>query len=78
MYIWVEKGCPKEKLNVGIAAYGRTFSMYSEKQSHEIGVKASAGEAGEHTREPGVLSYYEVCPFFNFVFEFQFPSRILF
>jgi chitinase len=60
MHIWVEKGCPREKLNVGIAAYGRTFSMYSEKQSHEIGVKASAAEAGQYTMEPGVLSYYEV------------------
>lgn len=46
MHIWIEKGCPREKLNLGMAAYGRTFSMYSEKQTHEMGCKASAGEAG--------------------------------
>lgn len=34
--------------------------MYTEKQSHEIGVKASAAEAGQYTMEPGVLAYYEV------------------
>jgi chitinase len=50
---------------MGIAAYGRTFAMYSEKQSKEIGCKASAGEAGSHTMEPGVLSYYEICEKLN-------------
>jgi chitinase len=62
MWVWIESGCPRDKLNLGIAAYGRSFAMYSEKQSREIGKgKASAGEAGAYTMEPGVLSYYEIC-----------------
>lgn len=65
MHIWIEKGCPREKLNLGMAAYGRTFSMYSEKQTHEMGCKASAGEAGMYTMEPGVMSYYEICQVLN-------------
>ena len=65
LHIWIEKGCPRQKLNLGIAAYGRSFSMYSEKQSHNMGVKASAGEAGAYTMEPGVLSYYEICEKIN-------------
>lgn len=60
IHIWIEKGCPPEKLNLGISAYGRSFSMYTEKQSHEMGVKASAAEAGQYTMEPGVYAYYEV------------------
>lgn len=39
--------------------------MFSEKQSHEMGVKASAAEAGQYTMEPGVLAYYEVCEVLN-------------
>ena len=58
--IQLEKGCPREKLNLGISAYGRSFSMYSEKPSHEIGAKASAAESGQYTMEPGVYAYYEV------------------
>ena len=61
MYVWVQKGCPPEKLNLGISAYGRSFSLFSENQTHEMGSKASAGEAGQYTMEPGVLAYYEVC-----------------
>lgn len=61
MYIWAEMGCPKEKLILGISAYGRGFSMYSENQTHVIGKsKASASEAGQYTMEPGVYAYYEV------------------
>ena len=45
---------------MGISAYGRAFSMYSENQTHEMGVKASAAEAGQYTMEPGVYAYYEV------------------
>ncbi len=44
---------------MGISAYGRSFSLFTENQTHEMGVKASAGEAGQYTMEPGVLAYYE-------------------
>jgi hypothetical protein len=26
MHVWVELGCPKEKLNIGLSAYGLFFS----------------------------------------------------
>jgi hypothetical protein len=26
MHVWVELGCPKEKLNIGLSAYGWIFS----------------------------------------------------
>ena len=51
-----------------MSAYGRSFSMYTEKSSHEIGSKASAAQAGQYTMEPGVLAYYEVLEIFNSFF----------
>jgi GH18 family chitinase len=60
MHIWIEKGCAREKLNLGMAAYGRSFSLFTENQTHEVGAKASAAEAGQYTMEPGVYAYYEV------------------
>jgi chitinase len=27
IHIWIEKGCPTRKLNLGMSAYGRSFSM---------------------------------------------------
>lgn len=35
--------------------------MFGDKQSHEMGTKAGAAEAGQYTMEPGVMAYYEVC-----------------
>ncbi|CAF4869454.1 unnamed protein product [Rotaria sp. Silwood1] len=71
MHVWVELGCPKEKLNIGLSAYGRAFSLFGEtgmshgkpetKKKSSIGMKASAAEAGRYTREAGVLAYYEIC-----------------
>ncbi|UJR10648.1 hypothetical protein I4U23_014843 [Adineta vaga] len=71
MHVWEELGCPKEKLNIGLSAYGRAFSLMGEtgmgngksvaRRKSSIGVKASAAEAGKYTREAGVLSYYEIC-----------------
>jgi hypothetical protein len=39
--------------------------MFTENQTHEMGVKAGAAEAGQYTMEPGVLAYYEVCEVLN-------------
>ncbi|CAF1099853.1 unnamed protein product [Rotaria sordida] len=71
MNVWVELGCSKEKLNIGLSAYGRAFSLLREpgitnnksmrKKKSSIGLKAGAAEPGKYTREAGVLSYYEIC-----------------
>ncbi|CAF1366875.1 unnamed protein product [Rotaria magnacalcarata] len=71
MNVWSVLGCPKEKLNIGLSAYGRAFTLLrepdvkirksKEKKKSPIGLKAGAAEAGKYTREAGVLSYYEIC-----------------
>ena len=59
---WTEGGCPRDKLVIGLATYGRSFTLES---ATDHGVKAPArggGPAGMFTRESGFLSYYEVSP----------------
>lgn len=59
MRYWRDQGVPAEKLNLGFAAYGRTFTLSS--QSSEVGASIrGAGNAGRYTKEAGFWSYYEV------------------
>lgn len=61
MRYWRDKGTPVDKLNMGFAAYGRTFQLST--QSSNIGAPCSGpGPAGVFTREAGFWSYYEVKP----------------
>ncbi|XP_053383141.1 uncharacterized protein LOC123564551 [Mercenaria mercenaria] len=58
---WAQRGAPKHKLVVGIGLYGRSFKLQSPS-NNGIGAPAvGAGLAGKYTREPGFMSYYEVC-----------------
>jgi len=59
MKYWRDNGTPVEKLNMGFAAYGRTFRLTSSN----TGVGAPIGgaaSAGPYTREAGFWAYYEV------------------
>ncbi|CAN9515998.1 unnamed protein product [Ophioblennius macclurei] len=62
MMYWRNKGTPAEKLNMGFAAYGKTFRLAT--RSSQVGSPASgAAAAGPFTQEAGFWSYYEVCTF---------------
>lgn len=57
----VQKGANPEKVNIGLATYGRTFTLVIPS-ANEIGAPSrDSGEAGPYTRERGLLAYYEVC-----------------
>lgn len=57
----VSLGAPREKLLMGIPLYGQSFTL-SQKTAHGINSPSrSAGEPGEYTKQPGMLSYYEIC-----------------
>lgn len=61
MKIWEKMGAPKDKIVVGTATYGRTFTL-SRTDNHGFNAPTSGGgEAGEFTRESGFLAFYEVC-----------------
>ena len=54
-------GAPKDKIVVGTATYGRTFTL-TRPDVHGFNAPTSGGgEAGEFTRESGFLAFYEIC-----------------
>uniref|UniRef100_A0A182MUK4 GH18 domain-containing protein n=1 Tax=Anopheles culicifacies TaxID=139723 RepID=A0A182MUK4_9DIPT len=62
---WIRGGAPRSKLIVGLAAYGRTFTL-SNSSSRGTRVDSIApGRAGRYTAQPGTLAYFEVKNAFN-------------
>ena len=57
---WVSLGATRDKINVGLPTYGRTFTL-ADSSKIEVGdTTRGPGTAGLYTREAGFLSYYEV------------------
>ncbi|CAL4176605.1 unnamed protein product, partial [Meganyctiphanes norvegica] len=64
--VWVDGGCPREKIVVGVPFYGRTFTLADQSDVSQGAPIArwdnkGKGKAGAFTREPGFLSFYEIC-----------------
>ena len=63
MQLLLKLGAKKERLIMGIPFYGQTFTLERDS-SQLIGEGTAAigpGDAGEFTKQPGMLAYYEVC-----------------
>ncbi|CAH0555523.1 unnamed protein product [Brassicogethes aeneus] len=61
MQYLLAKGAPREKLIMGVPFYGQTFTL-SKPNNYGVGIpSAGPGEAGEFTKQPGMLAYYEIC-----------------
>lgn len=58
---WSGKGCPKSKVLVGLATYGRCFTLQSTSNTGLGAPVRGACLAGTYTREAGFLAYYEIC-----------------
>ncbi|XP_063755017.1 chitinase-3-like protein 1 [Eleginops maclovinus] len=60
MRYWRDHGAPAQKLNLGLAAYGRAFDLSTA--SSEVGAPANGpGEEGCYTGEEGFWAAYETC-----------------
>lgn len=58
---WLNKGASKEKLVLGLAAYGRSFNL-QDQNNFGVGAPATgAGPMGIYVRENGFLPYYDIC-----------------
>lgn len=63
MQLLVKLGALREKLVLSIPFYGQSFTL-EQSQQKLVGEGITAlgpGKAGESTRQPGMLSYYEIC-----------------
>ncbi|KAI0213288.1 Acidic mammalian chitinase [Lamellibrachia satsuma] len=61
VHYWLKNGADSSKFLLGLAMYGRTFTL-ADPTKHGLGDAAtSAGQAGKYTDTAGFLSYYEVC-----------------
>ncbi|XP_066581003.1 acidic mammalian chitinase-like [Prorops nasuta] len=58
---WLDQGAPPEKLILGTAFYGRSFTLANEKDNGVGAPAPQAGQAGPYTREAGMLGYNEIC-----------------
>ncbi|XP_066902948.1 chitinase-like protein EN03 [Halyomorpha halys] len=61
---WLDHGAEPQKLNLGIATWGRSWKLNEDSvlSSGTPPVIASGpGEKGPHTKTAGLLAYYEVC-----------------
>ncbi|XP_046598340.1 acidic mammalian chitinase-like isoform X2 [Neodiprion lecontei] len=60
VHYWLEQGASAEKLLLGTAFYGRTFTLANSSETTPGSPATGVGEAGTYTQESGVLSYYEI------------------
>lgn len=59
--LWEKLGAPKTKLVVGLATYGRSFTLASGSSTGMNVKTKGGGKQGEFTREEGFLAFYEIC-----------------
>lgn len=58
---WLEAGLPKEKLIMGMALYGRGFTL-QRAENHGLYDTATGGiPQGPYTRQAGIWGYNEIC-----------------
>lgn len=63
MQLLIKEGAAREKLIMGVPFYGQSF-MLKDTHTNLVGEGTSSrgpGNAGEITRQPGMLAYYEIC-----------------
>ncbi|XP_064114555.1 endochitinase-like [Macrobrachium nipponense] len=65
LQLWVDLGCPKDKLIVGVPFYGRTYTLGS-KDVNDLRAPVKkwegGGKPGPYTGAKGFMAYYEICP----------------
>ena len=64
---WIQKGAPKNKLNLGIGTFGLSFTL-ADASNNGVGAPATGpGKPGPYTEEDGYLGYNEVQQFLLYV-----------
>ncbi|CAG2218681.1 E3.2.1.14 [Mytilus edulis] len=58
---WVNGGMPASMINVGLAMYGRGFTLQNPGNHDLDSTSRSPSNAGPFTGEKGFMAYYEIC-----------------
>ncbi|XP_022673141.1 endochitinase-like [Varroa destructor] len=58
---WADAGCPKSKLIMGFAFYGKSFTLNNWAQNKPGDHSAGPGNPGPVSQQSGTLFYYEIC-----------------
>lgn len=59
--LFLAQGMPNNKLALGLALYGRTFTL-ADPNNHRLGTPCTGpGKAGTYIRSTGFLAYFEIC-----------------
>ncbi|XP_061191471.1 chitinase-3-like protein 1 [Saccostrea echinata] len=58
---WLNKGAPAEKLVLGLATYGRSFTL-ADQNNYGVGAPATGpGPQGNYVGEAGFMPFYDIC-----------------
>ncbi|XP_046747525.1 acidic mammalian chitinase-like [Diprion similis] len=60
VHYWLEQGASAEKLLLGTAFYGKTFTLTNSSETTPGSPVNGVGNAGPYTQENGTLAYYEI------------------
>lgn len=63
---WLARGADPSKMNLGLATYGRCFTMDEQRDTQLYAPTKGPGKKGPYTRAPGFLGYNEVRIYFVF------------
>ncbi|XP_062550927.1 acidic mammalian chitinase-like isoform X2 [Armigeres subalbatus] len=58
---WLQQMAPAKKIILGVAFYGRSFTLRSSSQNYVGAPTNGPGQAGQYTYESGFLGYNEIC-----------------
>jgi len=62
---WIEQGAPAEKLVLGVPMHGRGFTLADPEKAANGDLTVGPSTIQTYTREPGILSHYELCAKLN-------------
>ena len=57
---WINDGCPAKKVHMGIASFGRSFTLENPNNNEINAPTSDAGKPGPIVGYSSLLSYYEV------------------
>ncbi|CAG9854034.1 unnamed protein product [Phyllotreta striolata] len=60
---WMSRGFDQAKINLGIAQYGRSFTLADKRNTSLYAPITGGGKAGPYSFQEGVLGYNEICEY---------------